>query len=697
VRYLVALFAALLAFAAPAAQAGTITGTVTNAAGDPAGSVSVEALHSPDANVTLAVQTAANGTYSLSNLPAGPYWVRFGRGHATLATEHYDNAVARTGAQLVNVPASGTIAGIDATLSAYPKVSGTVTGPSGPLTGVRVTVESNTSQHTATTGTDGSYSITVRDPDAAQRSYKIHFQAPTGTQFVDEWHSNKLLQAQGNQISLALGSTTTIDAQLALGGNIAGRVTDPDGVAFDVSSIHVRGVGNNYVREIVAAADGTWSTPGIPAGNYTVVFDVFQRTPLNSMTLYYDDKPDEDSADLVEVRSGQITPGIDAEIPRRGGIQGKVTGEGGGPWQSVPVEVYKPDGTLVAETLTLAGGTYEFRSLLPGSYRVHFAPELRAGARWYDAKPTLESSDPVTVNAGAYTTGIDAQLTGGAIAGTVKRSNGAPSGFGDVDVYDEHGAHVAHAWLLDNGTYRIAGLLPGRYRVHFDVGGTEPEFHHNKATLAAADPVTVNHSEVTVNAVLDEGVVFEGTVRLDNGQLANGAFVQAIETSGLPTGSGSTTGPDGRYRISGLLPGTYKLRFGGGNGLTEYHHDKRSLAAADTLTASDGEHFTINAELTRYGIVQGVVRAAETGNAISGAKVYLIGEDGYRAGPFRSDWHGYRSKALRPGRYKVFFGSPYTSRASEYYQDAPTLSAATWVTVTGGATVNVSAGLALKP
>ena len=130
---------------------GTITGTVTNADGDPIDGVSVSASNSEST-----ATTGADGTYTLSNVPVATLSVTFEK-------EGYQTSS-------ITVPASrfsnGT-ATVNATLTvAGAKITGTVldgANENAPLEGATVTLNNGTS---ATTGSDGSFTIenlTVRD------------------------------------------------------------------------------------------------------------------------------------------------------------------------------------------------------------------------------------------------------------------------------------------------------------------------------------------------------------------------------------------------------------------------------------------------------------------------------------------------------------------------------------------------------
>ena len=130
---------------------GTITGTVTNADGDPIDGVSVSASNSEST-----ATTGADGTYTLSNVPVATLSVTFKK-------EGYQTAS-------ITVPASrfsnGT-ATVNATLTvAGAKITGTILdGANGdaPLEGATVTLNNGTS---ATTDADGTFTIenlTVRD------------------------------------------------------------------------------------------------------------------------------------------------------------------------------------------------------------------------------------------------------------------------------------------------------------------------------------------------------------------------------------------------------------------------------------------------------------------------------------------------------------------------------------------------------
>lgn len=130
---------------------GTITGTVTNADGDPIDGVSVSASNSEST-----ATTGADGTYTLSNVPVATLSVTFEKegyqtNSITVPASRFSNGTATVNATL-------TVAGA--------KITGTVldgANENAPLEGATVTLNNGTS---ATTGSDGSFTIenlTVRD------------------------------------------------------------------------------------------------------------------------------------------------------------------------------------------------------------------------------------------------------------------------------------------------------------------------------------------------------------------------------------------------------------------------------------------------------------------------------------------------------------------------------------------------------
>lgn len=130
---------------------GTITGTVTNADGDPIDGVSVSASNSEST-----ATTGADGTYTLSNVPVATLSVTFEKegyqtNSITVPASRFSNGTATVNATL-------TVAGA--------KITGTVldgANENAPLEGATVTLNNGTS---ATTGSDGTFTIenlTVRD------------------------------------------------------------------------------------------------------------------------------------------------------------------------------------------------------------------------------------------------------------------------------------------------------------------------------------------------------------------------------------------------------------------------------------------------------------------------------------------------------------------------------------------------------
>ncbi len=109
------------------ALGGSISGTVTDQAGDPIADVFV-GLGEPDFKGTY---TGADGSYQITGLAAGSYTVRFADMQDRYATEWFDDATDEASATPVAVAQGATVSGIDAQLALGGSISGTVTDQAG--------------------------------------------------------------------------------------------------------------------------------------------------------------------------------------------------------------------------------------------------------------------------------------------------------------------------------------------------------------------------------------------------------------------------------------------------------------------------------------------------------------------------------------------------------------------------------------
>ena len=145
---------------------GTISGTVTDANGDPVEGIQVSAGD-------FSSSTASDGSYLITGLFPGSYTVTFrdvdDRGYAA---EFYDDANNEGSATAVEVGAGEAVVGIDAQLEEGGSISGRVTDESGdPLAGITAMVGGWHDQR-AVTGADGSYQIRGLAAD----SHTVQFQ-----------------------------------------------------------------------------------------------------------------------------------------------------------------------------------------------------------------------------------------------------------------------------------------------------------------------------------------------------------------------------------------------------------------------------------------------------------------------------------------------------------------------------------------
>lgn len=292
------------------------------------------------------------------------------------------------------------------------------------------------------------------------------------------------------------------------------------------------------------------------------------------------------------------------ELPP-GRLQGRVT-VGGEPRADVPVLLTRllEDGTEEnpTEGITLrrsnAGGRFIFNGLEPGTYRV----SVRAGLPVFtgDYVPlsvggvaAFGEPSEVELPSDQGVDGVELDLLPGAsLSGRALTRSGRPARALPVrvELLDEHAQPIGlhgQAVTGPDGRWTVRGLPPGRFQVsssdRYDdppqpraVGSGRAPFEPAYATAVASAqdersrtlirPVAVptGGSAQVPTLVLRRTTTLSGTVRRPDGRPRRDVevVVQVNAVNQWHDGPSAVTDRRGRYRITGLLPGTYLLRAG---------------------------------------------------------------------------------------------------------------------------------------
>ncbi|HEV3093511.1 MAG TPA: carboxypeptidase regulatory-like domain-containing protein [Solirubrobacteraceae bacterium] len=369
----------------------------------------------------------------------------------------------------------------------------------------------------------------------------------------------------------------------------------------------------------------------------------------------------------VVLALASLVPVTAATAAGTGELSGTVTSAvTGGPLAGAYVAVYATSGeTWVGSASSDHNGAFQVGNLPPGSYDVEFS----AGgylAQYYNGQATLAASDPVSVAAGANTTGVDATMqVSGAIGGHVTDvGTGGPAGGVQVVAYDSSNQVVAQTTADAGGAYTLTGLVTGSYDVEFKPVGSQPylaQYYSGTVTLSSATAVSVTDGQTSggIDAAMSTGSGIEGTVT-SGGQPAAGVDVTVFGSSGSAAGYGSTDAA-GAYMVTGLTPGTYTVEFlpptsSGVNAAPQYYDGKTTATSADPVTVADGDFATANADLSTGGQITGAVTDASTHAGLSSVEVYAYSSSGGYSGYGYTDANGdYTISSLATGTYQVSF------------------------------------------
>jgi hypothetical protein len=537
------------------AAGGTIAGTVTAATGgaDLTG-ICVSAFTSngalsPAGNTI----TAADGTYSITGLSTGSYDIEFSTGCGSTGnylTQWYNNEPSPTSANAVPVTAGTTSPTIDASLVTGGTIAGTVTAKSGgaDLGGICVSVYTSDNSFTlvgsTTSAADGTYSIT----DLSSGSYDVEFSGGCGYpgNVGQQWYDNQISQSSASVVTVTTGSTTSVNAALAIGGTITGSVTATIGGAGQGGicvSAYAAGDFQLPVASAVTASDGTYALTNLATGSYDVEFTSGCGGSPVFGQQWYNGKSSESASTAIPVTTGVTTTSINAALTVGGTISGTVTVSSGiSDFSGICVDAFAPGDFLSpsGSTTTASDGSYSLPNLAPGNYEVEFSAGCgiseNVGQQWYNTKASQSSANVVAVTAGGSTSAINGTLSlGGTISGTVTAAAGGADVSGVCVVAFAPGdvqLSPASTTTASDGSYALTNLAPGSYQVEFTSGcgasvSYATQWYSASPTAASAVPVVVTALTTTpsINAAMALGVPSVTGINPISGPTAGGTSV----------------------------------------------------------------------------------------------------------------------------------------------------------------------------
>jgi 5-hydroxyisourate hydrolase-like protein (transthyretin family) len=209
----------------------------------------------------------------------------------------------------------------------------------------------------------------------------------------------------------------------------------------------------------------------------------------------------------------------------------------------------------------------------PGRYKLKAEDTtgIYAG-QWWKGKAQFTTADRIDLADGAVFDASVAMTLAGHVAGIVTDREGAPLAGVDVRAFpaDERSTDFMQgATTQANGSFRITGLSPGKYILSFSP--RDPHYLHqfwpDQTFAEKATPVAVSAGQTTaLDAALSRAAWIVGKVTSRFGVPLRTVTVQAcrLATNGEPVtvaSNGEAVDHDGTYRILGLRPGRYYLRF----------------------------------------------------------------------------------------------------------------------------------------
>ncbi|MCE9635222.1 MAG: carboxypeptidase-like regulatory domain-containing protein [Planctomycetes bacterium] len=535
---------------------GTLQGTVTESStGKPVDGATVRA--SSQSGRMAEATTNAEGKYVIAAVPDGTL------NGVSVSKEGWlqDTREETQTARQFSVP-SGSSTTRDLKMRQGAKVSGTVSGPAGPIAGARVQVWVNASDGTgvsqsgtAATDAAGAFSIVpVVAGRAMVRATRDGYIQPGAGE--NPW----MLVQQGNvpvqmRVDVPESGEARIDVKLEPGARIEGRVETSDG---PLAAVNVTMSGSNGKTK--TSNDGAFAIDGATPGT-KVGFSVQKDGYLPSRN------------EPVQVLPDQPTTGVVLKMVKQKKVKGKVTSAAGLPLRDGQVFVIARQPGNRGQGW---GGQEEWNGGGQGSSQTP-SPILEDGS-FEVPIPMAEGSFVVSASALDHATGESSVVTlvetqseyqatvvlesGYSIRGRVAAKGVAVAGAEITSMSARGGSGAIVAVTDAEGSFVLSNLTTGKYWVSARAYGYVPK--------TVSDIAVPGTSDVTVE--IEPGLEISGKVLFNDARPAAGAIVSAAKDEGGARSSRNrfesgrwggnnqvVAGPDGSFKIRDLASGNYKL------------------------------------------------------------------------------------------------------------------------------------------
>lgn len=624
-------------------------------------------------------KTESNGTYILSNLPAGTYTLYFD-GKVTVVVK--------------NVTARENRLGVNATLALQAQIRGRVVDSSGsPISNATVKLHSVSDEYSTITWvlTDSSGNYYLHGIPAGR--YKLLYSAEYSSgSYLEEWSGNTsgFSSAQITTLTTAQQLTAS-DVALATGSEIRGVVSGPGQVPLAGVSVSLTPANDEYGSFVWATtnAAGEFSLRGFGAGSYRINYDTSGVTSGSFASTWAGGASRFDQSTRYVIGDA-VVEDVTQTLQSAGAITGKVSAAQVSGIARVQVSAYSLSSPYdsVAWASTDSAGNYRLSGLPTGQYKIHFdVAQVTSGSylsQWSAGKTTFAQADVVSVTAGSTTTGRNASLAKAAsISGVVKTSTGAAVSGASISVVSASNEYdyVADGYTLSNGTYVVRSLPAGSYKLYFSYFGhsatsLSPTWYAGKSSWSSATVVTVTAAQAKtgINVSMAKLGLISGKVTNASGDgLSDVDVIAYRQGDGGEETYGATTGGDGTYYLTALPVGSYKIHVSGAHVAEASYADTwfggstSSSATIVSLTTSVLSKTGINASLSNPAVlVKGTITSG--GEPINNAHVRFYPVQGDQLGdPLTgyTDARGnYSVRAMPTGTYKIEFDAEYVNTGS---------------------------------